>query len=356
MKKYEMIVKDIRRQIEKGALKPGDKLPTEQEYQKIYGVSRITVQTALRMLREEGLLRRVAGSGTYLTETGEAARAEKNFISFVCYNSVDELMRVAEGINSAAEPLGLYTSMRITNGNPDFELEAVESAFGNGAKGVIVFPSEQDKNVGFFRDLVMKKYPIVFIDRCALRLPCNFVCSNNYIGARLATEHLIRYGHEHILYVNSGDVRPLKERIAGFTDAMADAGLEGSARILDCDKPAASRSADFGEITDGLTKAFSVGPRPTALVCGNDLIALHCMRVLRSLHYRVPDDVSVTGYDNTTLAANKNNSLTTVDQDFFLLGKTAAQALFSFIADKRQTAHIRIDPQLVVRHSTKRLF
>lgn len=355
MKKYEMIVKDIKQQIRKNILKEGDKLPTEQEYQKIYGVSRITVQTAMRMLKEENLVRRVAGSGTYLTGTGETARTVKNFVSFICYNSVDELMRVAEGINAVTEPLGLYTSIRITNGNPDFEREAIEAAAAGGAKGVIVFPSEQPDNEAFFKKLVMDKFPIVFLDRNTLNIPCNFICSNNYLGARLAAEHLIRYGHKNILYVNCGRVRPLADRIAGFSDAMAAAGLPGAA-VIDLPDNITSRYSDFSRLTDALRAAFSGETRPTAVVCGNDLIALHCIRILRSMHLKIPDDVSVTGYDNTTFAANKNYSLTTVDQDFFRLGKTAAQTLLAFIADAKQTVHIQIDPQLVVRHSTKRLF
>ena len=358
MKNYEIIIKDIKKQIKNGILKSGDKLPTEKEYEKIYGVSRITVQTAMQKLKDENIIFRRAGSGSYLADIPMPSSAEKNFITFICYNSVNELMSIIEGANCVIEKNNLYISMKITNGNPDVEHEAVLSSIEKGTRGILIFPTEQEKekNIMFLQDLVIKKFPIVFIDRNPLKNYCNFVSSNNYMGARLVTEHLIRYGHKNICYINAGVLQPLQDRIRGFHEALRYADLPiNKDSVLYIKDPITSQYSDFSDIDSSLVKIFKKENHPTALVCCNDLIALHCIKQLRAMHFKIPEDVSVTGYDNILQAASSSCRLTTIDQDFFGIGHTAATLLLNYIENKQQISNILIDPRLIIRGSTKRL-
>ncbi|MDF4804963.1 substrate-binding domain-containing protein, partial [Vibrio parahaemolyticus] len=177
------------------------------------------------------------------------------------------------------------------------------------------------------------------------------IIDNSEEGGYLATKYLIDNGHTDIACL-SGHFEKLacQERIAGFRRAMAEAKLpinedwilEGN---FECDT--AVLVAD---------KIAAMEKRPTAVFCFNDTMALGLMSRLQQNGIKVPDDVSVIGYDNIELAEYFSPPLTTIHQPKRRVGKNAFEILLERIKDKEHEKRVfEMQPEIVIRNTVKKL-
>jgi len=163
-------------------------------------------------------------------------------------------------------------------------------------------------------------------------------------GARLATEHLIALGHTRIQHL-AGPEGYLEAgaRRAGFLDAMARAGLV----------PGEELAGDWSAAS-GFAAGERLARETTAVVAANDQMAIGLLAALADAGRAVPGDVSVVGFDDIPEAAFVRPALTTVHQDFAVIGRRAVEALLAQLAPEGEAtdADARIPPRLVVRGST----
>lgn len=172
------------------------------------------------------------------------------------------------------------------------------------------------------------------------------VAADEAAGARLAVAHLRELGHRRIAFV-AGDSGSARERARGYRDAMAAAGLAAmQSHPLEAD--------DRGGYL--ATRALLAGQlRLTAILAANDLMALGAWQALREAGRDVPGDVSLVGYDDTTIAATGLIGLTSVDPRSDEIGRLAAQALLARIDDPaRVPGDLVVEPRLVARSTTAR--
>jgi DNA-binding LacI/PurR family transcriptional regulator len=190
--------------------------------------------------------------------------------------------------------------------------------------------------------------PLVAIDPVGDPAPTPAVSSDNWNGARAATRHLLDLGHRRIGLV-TGPVRDLaaRARVEGFRAALDDAGIPFDA-ILE-------RHGVF-TFDDGLhlgLQLLTLPQRPTAIVCGDDLQALGVYEAARQAGLRIPDDLSVVGFDDISQAAWAAPPLTTVRQQFARMGATAARLALALADGERLTQdRHELDTTLIVRGST----
>ncbi len=190
--------------------------------------------------------------------------------------------------------------------------------------------------------------PVVLVARRSRMTSIDSVANDDLSGARLIVEHLAELGHERIAHIDGGGGAGAAERSKGYLKAMERLGLARFSRVV----PGAY-SDDGGR--QGVAALFGSGDPPTAIFVANDIAALGVMSALALRGLRVPDDVSVVGYDNTALAAVSQINLTTVDQPRPDMGRTAVTLLLERFAGRRDTArHVVIPPRLVVRGTTTR--
>ncbi|CAN3700636.1 Lactose operon repressor [Microbacterium sp. MM2322] len=163
-------------------------------------------------------------------------------------------------------------------------------------------------------------------------------------GARLAVDHLVGLGHRTIAHLAGPlDWLDARERVQGWRKSLAEAGLpEGPYVIGDW-------TSDFGF---EFGRSFDLG-ETTAVFAANDQIALGVVHGLHSRGLRVPDDVSVVGFDDLSDARHFLPPLTTVRQDFAALGKLALQQIIAAIEGDIEPSHDMIQPNLIVRESTQ---
>ena len=197
-------------------------------------------------------------------------------------------------------------------------------------------------------ELVQRRnLPCVVIDPRDLNVPLPRVTVDNYEGMRAGTQHLIDLGHRRIAYIKGEpDLQSSAVRFQGFVEAMRLAGLEVDDRLI--------ATCDFSYACGFRTAVDIIGTyKPTAILAGADLIALGAVDAARAHGLRVPDDVSVVGFDDLPQATQSFPGLTTVHQPLHDMGQTAARALLSIIdGQSLLTDNIRLTTRLVVRNST----
>jgi LacI family xylobiose transport system transcriptional regulator len=190
--------------------------------------------------------------------------------------------------------------------------------------------------------------PLVAIDPIGELFATPAVGSNNWSGALSATRHLLDLGHRRI-GVLTGPVRDLsaRARLDGFRAALDHAGIPVDDSL---EQRGLFTFEDGREL--GL-KLLALRQRPTAIVCGDDLQALGVYEAARRVGVRIPDDLSVVGFDDVDQAAWAAPPLTTVRQQFAQMGATAAGLALSLAAGQEPTQdRYELDTTLVVRAST----
>lgn len=165
------------------------------------------------------------------------------------------------------------------------------------------------------------------------------------LGGRLAAEHLRALGHTTIGWLaGPADIPQVSDREAGLT-----AAADGATIVRISASQMTTIAAD-----EAMERALVEGFNGTALVCANDLLAFGAIRALTRAGYRIPDDVSIVGYDDIDFAASAAVPLTSIRQPKYELGFAAARMVIAEVDNPGSHAHQRVtfQPQLVVREST----
>lgn len=189
--------------------------------------------------------------------------------------------------------------------------------------------------------------PTVVAGRPSRSLPISSVDADNRGGAREAVRHLVASGRRRIATVTGPTDMPAGiDRLEGYRDALAEAGLPASAELI----AEGDFTRDAG--AEATTQLLEQRPDLDALFAASDLAALGALRVLHAAGRRVPDDVAVVGFDDSELARGSEPPLTTVHQPIEQLGREATALLLGQLADpEAEPEHHVLATELVIRQS-----
>ena len=337
----------------------GTRVPSEYQLVQHLGISRSTVRLALQMAEVEGLIERTRGRGTFVAYR---MRAAAHLIAFVATDlNTDYQVLLLKGAESEARANGYRI---IFNNAADHaeEMRILETLHADRVAGVLLWPrplacEEANREQYKYLDL-----PMILLDRPipGLDYPC--ITSDSYNGAARLVQYLLNLGHRRIAYLSHHELhlQPVADRLRAYRDMVRAAGLEpldpwligdpndeiGSHHVLqaydDAEMPMLKK-----------IQAYMQQDQPTAIFAVNDQVAALAVRALRLLGLRIPDDVSVAGFDDADLSVYMDVPLTTVAQDTFEIGRRAAQFLINQIENTGQPEGIVFIPtQLRVRAST----
>jgi DNA-binding LacI/PurR family transcriptional regulator len=248
---------------------------------------------------------------------------------------------IANGIEAYASDIG-YRLLLITGGRREQREHAMLEALLEYRPDGLILVSPRLKGAQIASDV--GTVPCVIIGRRLRNGSIDYVMTDEARGAQLAVRHLVELGHEDILHVDGGRGAGAAPRRAGYLKAMDHAGLGRRAHVL---------RGEFTEDAGAAAAEELLRARrlPTAVFAANDLVAIGLIDRLDRDGVRVPDDVSVVGFDNTFVAALSHIQLTTIDQPRHEMGREALQLVLER-ADGRTRGATRLHVPELVRRST----
>ena len=246
------------------------------------------------------------------------------------------------GVGAAARAAGFaVASIDLAEVTRDELSSAIDDLARIGVEGVVVVAGH-DAAVDAARSRP-GELPVVVVEGDLSRTPLS-VGVDLVTGATAAVAHLIGLGHRHIVHVaGPADWAEARARVEGWRAAMSGAGFATQEPLVG-DWTAAS-GVEAG-------RAIAADPGVTAVFAGNDQMALGVLRALHDAGRRVPDDVSVVGFDDIPEAAFLTPPLTTVHQDFTDVGARAIEVLTAAIRGESTSPVPLLSPRLVIRAST----
>jgi DNA-binding LacI/PurR family transcriptional regulator len=251
---------------------------------------------------------------------------------------------IYDGISAAADGLGYRVLLATGGRRAASESAAVEALLEYRPDGfILVSPTIPSRSIVELARTV----PVVVVSRLVRAASVDCVLTDEAHGATLAVEHLAELGHRRIVHIDGGAAAGARPRRAGYVKAMARAGLGEHTDVL---------PGEFTELA-GVRAAEALLGRdsepPSAIFAANDLVAAGAMDALEDAGLRIPDDVSIIGYDNTSLARLHHVSLSTIDQPREEMGRIALTMLDERIEHERRkrTVHLTT-PTLVARRTT----
>ena len=251
---------------------------------------------------------------------------------------------VTDGIHEASERFGYQLILASGRRSPVLESRALDTFLASRVDGIIVagcrLPASR-------LDAVAGEVAVVSVGRTLPRTRLGSVTTDDAFGARLAVEHLHSLGHTLIAHIDGGKGAGASPRRSGYLRTMRAIGLGATAHVV---------TGDFTEEAGarGAERLFRGETWPTAIFTANDLSAVGAIDVVERCGLAIPDDVSIVGFDNTSLAALNHIGLTTIDQPRREMGVAAAAMLIDAINDRGSLSDVVMSPSLVVRRTSAR--
>lgn len=253
--------------------------------------------------------------------------------------------QMIRGVEAGATRAGFALLLATSDENPDKEQRVLTILRERRVDGLLIAPL--DGKAEYLAELAGDDPPQIYLSRPPEGFAADYVGNDNRAGATLAVRHLVELGHREIVHAaRDSSVFSAVEREAGYLEALREAGLEEMPRIqVTPDIEGGRRAARLLLERDRL---------PGAVFAYNDLVAIGLMSELAAAGYRVPQDVSVVGYDDIELAGYLQPPLTTVAQRTTEIGTRAAELLVRRIerGPARRPRTIVLTPIVVVRDST----
>lgn len=252
------------------------------------------------------------------------------------------LARMVTSIEQVAQERGYSVLMSSSYLDPDRELEVVGAFHGRRTSGIIVIGSRIGAKYLQLRD----RFPLPIVLTNCRTYPYS-VSTDNPAGARQITEYLVQLGHRRIAYIaNRRSRRSNLDRMTGYRQAL-------EANDIPIDEDLIVEGSGTLQGGSMATRVLLSCPRqPTAIFCFNDMSAIGVLGALQQARIRVPEEISVVGFDDVEFAAHSYPPLTTVRQPTGLMGQRLIHMLLQLVQGQKDIAPEVLPADLVIREST----
>ena len=254
--------------------------------------------------------------------------------------------QMIEGIELYLHEKGYNLILNISGMDKEKELHCFEMLKQNKVEGMIVFPTHEEY---LTKNIISKGYsnsPLVFCGVKSSDDSINYIKSDDRFGAQLAVEKLIQSGNKRIAFIAPvSNEHQSYERLEGYKYALTKNNIEINPQlIIYC-------SMEYTEIYKK-TKELLDDQKPDAIFCLYDFAAISVMRAIYEMGLKIPQDVSIIGYDNIQIAQYLPVALSTVESNSYKMGEVAAEMLFDIIEkNKTEVKHVVLKPKLISRES-----
>jgi DNA-binding LacI/PurR family transcriptional regulator len=330
-------------QIEQGVFKPDDKIPTEAEMQHMTGLARATIRQAIQNLANMGYLERRRRLGTFVLNRVKSDKKQTIIGVLVPDIRTGYSPELARGAGDEAAKN--HHSIILCN-TDDLYVKAsilVKQLIDTGVSGIIFVPtaSPDEKNLELIEKFRRTDIPVVLADRLIPGLDIDSVTTDNFDGAYTLTRHLIDKGHERIGITLSTLFSTERERLAGYREALSDVGLTVDPDLIVTSNGPFSEDS-YKEYARSLLKKHK---KMSAIFAGHDRIAFVITAMANKMRIKIPENISIAGYDDLPFTNTHPLGLTTMHQPIYEIGQESMNLILSRIRGKKSS------PKKIILHS-----
>lgn len=354
---YVQIMEDIKKKIDAGELKVGDKLASHKKLAEQYEVSVITIKGALSSLIDEGILYSRVGKGTFVRKKSKDIENKNtigslNSIGLVLGDLKDPFFTlIAHHVEETCYEKKFNLLLSNTSNKAEKEEQQIQHLKELGVDGLIIATSSKKP---FAPQIISKLhdqgFPYMVISYVSDQKIWH-VGTDHELGAYMATKHLIKLGHKKIGYINTQKQNALGDvRLEGLKKALEDHDIPyNDSYMMRLTQPVNTKGYKPGYELGDLF--YQMNDKPTAFFCYDDASAIGLISRLNELGFSVPEDVAVVGFDDIEQASYFKTPLTTIHQPLEKIGKVATEHLIERIEDKKPPIRTIFKPALVIRES-----
>lgn len=333
---YLKALEKLKKEIINGKYPFKSKLPSEKNLAEKLNISRTTLRKVLETLKEEGFIESLKGSGWFV--------CNKNILRYIpiIISSDDSNYRkneILKGIQDYLTKIGFSPLLTFSELDSQKEVELILKLVNDGYKNIIIYPLSSESNVSFYQEIMRKDINLIFIDTLPHKITCDYVTSCNFLGGYEATKKLIKSGHKKIAFCSflSPEVaNTVSERYSGYLSALEQHNLT----VYD-EEIFIRKNLSHNEFVENIISNITA----TAIFASSDQLAVMLLNKFSTLE----NPPSIIGFDNSFLAQSLN--LTSVEQNFYEIGKTAAELLYKRIINPTKNyEHIYIPISLIERN------
>lgn len=337
--------------------KPNEKIPTESELMSLFNVSRDTIRRAISDLDAKQYIYRRQGSGIFLSDWKQSdlyLKKNKNIGILTTHISNYIFPDIIKGIENTlyAESYSLLLSS--TNNNIMSENINLKNLLAHKIDGLILEPTKsayQSHNIEYLNNIISQNIPFIMINASysAIRAPSLRV--DDFSGGKIGTKHLISLGHKNIMGIFKVDDSQGINRLNGFiTECQLNEIPPSNNQIL------TYLSEEVETILpQRIEVALKSDKRSTGIFCYNDEIAYMVIGIAHTLKLKIPEDLSVIGFDDSLLSKIMDPKLTSITHPKEKMGIDAAKLIIKLINNNNHfedSDSILYEPNLVIRNST----
>ncbi|HCE42531.1 MAG TPA: hypothetical protein DET40_03165 [Lentisphaeria bacterium] len=261
------------------------------------------------------------------------------------------LPEMVSSIGKSAEKYGMSSLLSITDNNIMMQEKILVKMSSGQVDGLLITPCESPESIAMLNTM-NSKLPIISLKHFE-RLQCSSVMFDDMLGAKLIIEHLAELGHKKIAFLSPTSPEwSIKQRLVACNDALQSFNI-GYRKHYKLQNSGSSHNL-WEEIKELVFSGAEKNP-PTAIFAYDDIIALHALKAAESCGLKVPDDISIAGFDNISFSEMAGVPLTTVAVNSERLGETAIDLLMRILKSANrheEIHHIMLKPELIVRKST----
>jgi DNA-binding LacI/PurR family transcriptional regulator len=352
--KYFQLQVWLKEQIDQGIYHLHEKIPTEEELAKDFSLSRATITHAIQNLVDKGYLTRKQKLGTFVSKP--AIQSNKCYKIGLILNYYKSGFGI-EIIRGAGDKAIEHHCELILCNSFDLHVQAAFHAdrlIEQGVSGVIYVPTaaSDEKNRSIVQAFLQNRIPVVLADRTISELDVDQVITDNFDGAYNITNHLISAGHSKIAIVINSLLSSARQRLAGYKRALMDAKIAiNPDLIFSSDEHFSEENCqDLAQMILTQKKTY------TAIFAEHDKMAYTLCSLAQAAAIKIPEELSIVGYDDDRLTGNQNIKLTTIHQPLYEMGEQGIILLMKRMAgdlSEKQTVLLR--SSLVERDSVRPL-
>lgn len=321
---------------------------------KMAGVSIATVSRALKnpeLVSKKNLEKvrdAVSKSGYTPNKAGRMLRTQRSGNALVIFPDITRPFNsgIIHGIENVAHEVGYSLLLSATRDQKSREIACTNTIFSGQADGMILLCPRLPFDAEGFPNKNLP--PLVNVSEPVEKADFPRVLIDNISAATLAVNHLIDLGHKNIAIITGNVTDPSgRDRLEGYKAALLNAGFKVNPDYIQYGNYSPESGMNCAH------RLLQQKPRPTAIFCCDDEMAIAAMLAARSLRISVPEDLSLVGFDDIWCSEYQSPPLTTVRQPVVKMGELAMQLLYDLMNDKPSTQDtVYLPVELVVREST----